>query len=60
MTKTMNEAAAAGVDRVPTGYEVNYNEFAKMITEECQRMIVEDLTPADAAARMQKRALAMK
>jgi multiple sugar transport system substrate-binding protein len=57
---TMNEAAAAGVDRIPTGYEVEFNEFGKLIQEETQRMIIEDLDPADAAARMQERAEALK
>jgi multiple sugar transport system substrate-binding protein len=56
----MKEADAAGVDRIPTGYEVEFNEFAKLITEETQRMIIEDLDPADAAARIQERAQELK
>jgi multiple sugar transport system substrate-binding protein len=60
LLKTMNEASAAGVDRIPTGYEIQFNEFSKMVQEEAQRMLVENLEPADVAARMQERALAMR
>jgi multiple sugar transport system substrate-binding protein len=60
LLETMEEADQAGVDRIPTGYEVEFNEFAKLITEETQRMIIEDLDPADAAARIQERAQALK
>jgi multiple sugar transport system substrate-binding protein len=60
LLETMKEADAAGVDRIPTGYEVEFNEFAKLITEETQRMIIEDLDPADAAARIQERAQELK
>lgn len=56
---TMKEAADAGVDRMPTGFEVNFNEFSKMIQEEVQRMLIEDLDPAETAARMQERAEAL-
>ncbi|MEO1019186.1 MAG: sugar ABC transporter substrate-binding protein, partial [Pseudomonadota bacterium] len=47
------------VDRMPTGFEINFNEFSKMIQEEIQRMLIEDLDPADTAARMQERAEAL-
>jgi len=57
---TMNEASAANVDRIPIGFEAQFNEFSKMIMEEAQRMLVQDLPPAQAAATMQKRALAMR
>jgi multiple sugar transport system substrate-binding protein len=60
LLQTMKEASAAGVDRIPTGFEVQYNEFSKMVQEEAQRMLIEDLDPADAAARMQERALALR
>jgi multiple sugar transport system substrate-binding protein len=60
LLQTMNEASAAGVDRIPTGYEIQFNEFSKMVQEEAQRMLVENLEPADVAARMQERALAMR
>jgi multiple sugar transport system substrate-binding protein len=60
LLETMKEADQAGVDRIPTGYEVEFNEFAKLITEETQRMIIEDLDPADAAARIQERAQELK
>lgn len=57
LVQTMTEANRAGVDRIPKGLEAVYNEFAKMVIEESQRMILEDSDPAAAAARMQERAL---
>jgi multiple sugar transport system substrate-binding protein len=60
LLQTMDEASAAGVDRIPAGFEVQYNEFSKMVQEEAQRMLIEDLDPKDAAARMQERALALR
>ena len=56
LVETQKAAAAAGVDRIPTGLEIQYNEFAKMIQEEAQRMIIEDLDPAAVAKTMQARA----
>ena len=53
---TQKAAAAAGVDRIPTGLEVQYGEFGKMVQEEVQRMLIEDLDPADVVKVMQKRA----
>ena len=49
-------ASAEGIDRIPAGLEIQYNEFAKMVMEESQRMIIEDLDPAAVAATMQARA----
>jgi len=49
-----NEAAAsAGVDRLPKGLELEFNEVAKIVFREAQRMIVEDLPPEDAAKNIQ-------
>ena len=56
LVQTQQAAAAAGVDRIPTGLEVQYAEFSKMVKEEAQRMLIEDLDPADVAATMQERA----
>lgn len=53
---TQKAAAAAGVDRIPTGLEVQYGEFGKMVQEEVQRMLIEDLDPADVVKVMQARA----
>jgi len=52
---SQDKAAAAGVDRLPAGFETKYNEFAKIITEEAQRMVIEDADPAAVAKRMQQR-----
>jgi len=50
-------ANKAGVDRIPPGLEWQYNEFGKMVQEEAQRMIIQDLDPKAVAATMQKRAV---
>jgi multiple sugar transport system substrate-binding protein len=50
-------ASAAKVDRIPVGLEIQYNEFGKMIMEEAQRMIINDLDPAAVAKTMQRRAV---
>jgi multiple sugar transport system substrate-binding protein len=50
-------ASKAGVDRIPVGLEAQYNQFSKMVMEEAQRMIINDLEPGAVAATMQKRAV---
>ncbi|WEX11063.1 sugar ABC transporter substrate-binding protein [Chelativorans sp. AA-79] len=56
LVKAQKAAAAAGVDRIPTGLELQYNEFSKMVQEEAQRMIIQDLDPAEVARTMQAKA----
>jgi multiple sugar transport system substrate-binding protein len=56
LVQTQQAAAAAGVDRIPTGLEIQYGEFSKMVQEEIQRMLIEDLEPADVVKTLQKRA----
>jgi multiple sugar transport system substrate-binding protein len=51
--QSQDAAAAAGVDRLPKGFEAKYNEFAKIVTVECQRMVTNDLDPATVAKRIQ-------
>lgn len=53
-------ASRARVDRIPVGLEAQYNEFSKMVMEEAQRMIIDDLDPAAVAATMQKRGVAIQ
>jgi multiple sugar transport system substrate-binding protein len=53
-------ASKAGVDRIPRGLEIQYNEFAKMVMEEVQRMIIQDLDPAVVARTMQAKAVALQ
>ncbi len=48
------------MDRIPKGLEIQYNEFAKMIMEESQRMIIQDLDPKAVAATMQAKAEAIQ
>ena len=56
LVKATKAAAAAKVDRIPKGLELQFNEFAKMVMEESQRMIIQDLDPKVVAATMQKKA----
>jgi len=60
LVETQQAAAAAGVDRIPTGLEVQYGEFGKMVQEEVQRMIIENLDPADVVKVIQKKAEAIQ
>jgi multiple sugar transport system substrate-binding protein len=56
LVKAQKAAATAGVDRIPVGLELQYNEFSKMVQEEAQRMIIQDLDPAHVAKTMQAKA----
>jgi multiple sugar transport system substrate-binding protein len=60
LIETMKAASDAGIDRIPTGLELYYNEFSKMIMEESQRMIIKDLDPAQVAKTMQAKAESIK
>ena len=60
LVQSMKDAAAAGVDRIPKGLEIQYNAFSKMVQEEAQRMIIEDLDPAAVAKTMQAKAVAIQ
>lgn len=60
LIESQQAAAAAGVDRIPAGLEVQYGEFGKMVQEEVQRMLIEGLDPADVVKVMQAKAEAMQ
>jgi multiple sugar transport system substrate-binding protein len=60
LVESQREAAKAGIDRIPNGLELVYNEFAKMIKEEAERMIIQDLDPKAVAATMQAKAAALQ
>ncbi|WP_010139659.1 ABC transporter substrate-binding protein [Oceanicola sp. S124] len=51
--KANDAAAAAGVDRLPKGLELEFNEVTKLVFRETQRMLINDLSPEEAAANMQ-------
>jgi multiple sugar transport system substrate-binding protein len=53
-------ASDAGIDRLPKGLETQFNEFAKMMKEEAQRMIIDDLDPKTVAATMHQKAEAIQ
>ncbi|KAJ54410.1 ABC transporter substrate-binding protein [Actibacterium mucosum KCTC 23349] len=46
-------AAAAGVDRLPKGLEIEFNEVTKLLFREAQRMLIEDLSAEEAAKNIQ-------
>lgn len=60
LVKATKAAADAKIDRIPKGLELQFNEFAKMVMEESQRMIIQDLDPKVVAATMQKKAEALQ
>jgi len=60
LVEAQQAANAAGVDRIPVGLEIPFNEFSKMVQEESQRMIIEDLDPAEVAKRMHEKAVALQ
>lgn len=60
LIETQKAAAAAGVDRIPTGLEIQYGEFGKMVQEEVQRMLIQDLDPADVVKTIQAKAEAIQ
>lgn len=56
-----NEAAsAAGIDRLPGGLEIEFNEVANIVLDEIQRMLINDLDPAVAGQNIQDRVLAIR
>ncbi|RVV99459.1 sugar ABC transporter substrate-binding protein [Mesobaculum littorinae] len=49
-----NKAAEAGIDRLPAGLELEFNEVVKLVFRETQRMLIDDLDPEVAAQNIQK------
>ncbi|RVI73830.1 sugar ABC transporter substrate-binding protein, partial [Sinorhizobium meliloti] len=60
MAQSQKAAADHKIDRIPIGLEIQFNEFSKMIQEEAQRMIIEDLDPAAVAKTMHEKAEALQ
>ena len=60
LVETQRAAAKAQVDRIPIGLELKFNEFSKMVMEEAQRMIIQNLDPAQVAKTMQAKAVALQ
>ncbi len=54
LVEAQQEAAAAGIDRLPKGLETDYNEFAKIVIEQMQNMIINDLPPEEVANTLQQ------
>lgn len=57
LMEAVKAASKAGIERIPPGLETRYNEMARMVTEEVQRMVINDLNPADVAKTLQERAV---
>jgi len=53
LAKAAEDAAAADVDRLPKGLELQNNEVVKIFHKVAQQMILQDLDPAEAAKRLQ-------
>lgn len=60
LVQTQRAASKAGVDRIPVGLGIQFNEFSKIVMEESQRMIIQDLKPTDVAKTLQKKIEALK
>ena len=60
MEYTTVAAADAGVDRLPKGLETTFNEFAKIVFEELQRMMIDDLSAEVAADNIHQRAIKLQ
>ncbi len=56
----MNQATQAKVDRLPLGLELVYNDFGRIVQDEMERMVQEDRDPAEVAAELQDKVLALQ
>ncbi len=55
-----DRAANSNVDRVPFGLEVVYNDFARIVQDEAERMVQQDLDPKDVVASIQKQVVKLQ
>ena len=60
LAKAAADAAAANVDRLPKGLELENNEVVKVVYKVAQQMILQDLDPAEAAKRLQEQVSRIK
>ena len=60
LLESQNTASANGIDRSPTGLEIVFNEFAKLVREEAQRMVADDVDPAEIVAGLHAIALELQ
>ncbi|MGQ7848542.1 ABC transporter substrate-binding protein [Granulosicoccus sp. 3-233] len=60
LAKAAENAAAANVDRLPKGLELENNEVVKVFYKIAQQMILQDLDPADAAKQLQEQVSRIK
>ena len=60
LAKAAADAAAANVDRLPKGLELENNEVVKVFYKVAQQMILQDLDPAEAAKRLQEQVSRIK
>ena len=52
LLESQTTASENGIDRSPTGLQIVYNEFAKLVRDEAQRMIADDVDPAEVTASL--------
>lgn len=53
-------ASENGIDRSPTGLQIVYNEFTKIVRDEAQRMVADDVDPAEVVANLHKLAVELQ
>ena len=52
LLESQTTASENGIDRSPTGLQIVYNEFAKLVRDEAQRMIADDVDPAEVVSSL--------
>lgn len=60
IVKATEAAAAAKIDRLPKGLELNFGEVQSIFFDNVQKMFIQDLDPADVGASIQKEVLAIR
>ena len=60
LIETQTEASEAGIDRLPKGLEPVFNEFAKIVIEQMQDMVINDRDPAEVAETLQQLTLELQ
>ena len=52
LLESQTTASEHGIDRSPTGLQIVYNEFTKLVRSEAQRMVADDVDPAEVVANL--------
>ncbi len=60
LVASQTTASDNGIDRSPTGLQIVYNEFSKLVRNEAQRMIADDADPAAVVADLHNLAVELQ